>query len=156
MTSSLYELIYVSSAMRHMECAELNDILWHAREKNHTCAISGMLLYAEGTFLQVLEGDHEEVSRLYAHICTDRRHHNIMVIQEGPIEKRNFSDWKMGFKYLRTDDFKRIEGFSDLLRSGSHAHKAFLENPSKSHRLLMSFGECTNMTPTPANNTDYQ
>lgn len=146
MLGQLYELVYVSSAVQPMTKAELNALLEVSRKRNHASAISGMLLYAGGTFVQVLEGDEKSVRALYQHICVDSRHSDVTVIHEGPIAKRNFPDWKMGFRYLEPRDFERREGFTDLLREGSPAAAAFREKPNLSHRLLMSFGHAASAT----------
>lgn len=148
MAGQLYELAYVSYAVRHMEQDDLNKLLEDARSNNHAQAISGMLLYAEGAFLQVLEGEQSRVQALYNQICADDRHAHAMVIHEGPISSRSFPDWKMGFRSLTEHDIERRSGFTDLLRAGSPAHKAFKRHPNKAHKLLMSFSECSAIIPS--------
>jgi len=56
-----------------------------------------MLLYDDGSFLQVLEGEREPMSALYERILADRRHTSIMKLLEREIDERQFGDWKMGF-----------------------------------------------------------
>jgi len=131
MASDLYELVYVSSAVRPMSLSELNALLAQSRQSNHERAVSGMLLYAEGTFLQVLEGEEDQVVNLYQQICKDPRHSHSLVIHEGRIGQRNFSDWKMGFRYLQLDDYQRVEGFTQLLNQNSSARQAFIANPNR-------------------------
>ena len=148
MNSTLYELVYISSAVRNLDDIELNQLLTLARNNNHSLAISGMLLYADGIFLQVLEGEQQQVLQLYKDIGADQRHTNLLMIHEGLIPKRNFPDWTMGFHKLETDDFERVEGFSELLKTGSSTNEAFRVHPNRAHRLLMSFSECPSVVPS--------
>jgi len=52
----LIQLIYVSAATNRFNPAELRELLRLARLKNQQLDVTGMLLYHEGSFLQVLEG----------------------------------------------------------------------------------------------------
>ncbi len=148
MTHRLYELVYVSSAVRPMAVDELDRLLEGARAHNHSVGVTGMLLYADGTFIQVLEGRQQAVETLFAHIRNDTRHAQVIIIHQGSLEKRNFSDWKMGFRYLDASSFERKAGFSDLLSEGSPAYHAFCDNPGKTHELLLSFRQCSTAVPT--------
>lgn len=46
--------------------ADLEALLVQAREKNLRLSITGALLYENGHFLQVLEGEHPTVRELFA------------------------------------------------------------------------------------------
>ena len=50
------QIIYISSAAKKMDDDDLLDILKTSRENNKKNDISGMLLYDNGSFIQVLEG----------------------------------------------------------------------------------------------------
>ncbi len=158
MAEQLYELAYVSDAVQHMEQEELDQLLEQARNHNHEHAISGMLLYAEGAFIQVLEGEREPVRALYHHICADSRHTHAQVLHEGPINKRSFPDWKMGFRRLDAKAIQRRPGFTNLLQANSPARDAFRLHPNHSHQLLMSFSECGAVMPKiePLNSANEQ
>jgi hypothetical protein len=93
----LIQLIYVSSAVRLLSEDELLELLAQARETNRHRNITGMLLYGEGNFLQVLEGEAADVDAVYATIQQDPRHHHLLLIEREPIAARNFSEWSMGF-----------------------------------------------------------
>lgn len=147
MTDRLYELAYISSSVQTMKEAELNAMLEAARNNNHNQALTGMLLYADNTFLQVLEGEQRQVEHLFEKIRTDPRHIHVMLIHQGPIDRRHFPDWKMGYRRLQSGDFERKVGFTDLLRDGSPAGEAFRHNPNTSHKLLHSFSQCSSIIP---------
>lgn len=68
------QLIYVSSTKRDVPDATLNEILSVSRRNNEPAGITGMLMYLEGGFLQVLEGERAQVESTYQRICADKRH----------------------------------------------------------------------------------
>ena len=99
----LYTLVYVSYAKEDLDAEDL-DRLWKSSFKsNKSLGITGMLVYLNKRFLQVLEGDRKKVEKLFARIQKDRRHEGVMLLLDGPLEKRNFEDWAMGFCHLNSD-----------------------------------------------------
>ncbi|HPB31711.1 MAG TPA: BLUF domain-containing protein, partial [Candidatus Sumerlaeota bacterium] len=56
-TSNLIHLIYCSAAARPFSHKALTDLLGIARIHNARYGLTGMLLYSDGSFFQVLEGD---------------------------------------------------------------------------------------------------
>jgi hypothetical protein len=66
MTSKLIQCIYASAAGRAFDTEELAQLLKVARDNNAKLGLTGMLLYAEGSFFQVLEGPAQVVDALYA------------------------------------------------------------------------------------------
>jgi hypothetical protein len=111
----MYQLVYVSSARADLGEDDLKDILLHARTANRVLGISGMLVYLDGYFLQVLEGRRECVRDLYAKIEPDRRHSGAKVLIESDIAKPAFPDWSMGFRKASRDDLY-MAGFCALTR----------------------------------------
>ena len=114
----LYELIYVSASRRSLLSVELADLLRKARVRNTAAGISGMLLFKEGAFLQILEGDEPKVTETFTRIERDRRHHRVLRLFGGPIERRSFGEWSMGFVDGHDPSLARFPGFTDFLKSG--------------------------------------
>jgi hypothetical protein len=56
-----------------------------------------MLLYIEGSFIQVLEGEAAAVDEVYGQILLDSRHTRISTIIREPIAARSFGEWTLGF-----------------------------------------------------------
>ena len=144
----LYELAYVSVATAPFDEAQLKLLLRQARTKNQTLDVTGMLLYADGTFFQVLEGVEKTVCTLYEQIRQDPRHTHCMLVHESGIATRNFPDWSMGFELIDHEQIKSLEGFSDLLESGSSLREVMQANPEASYQLLLSFSNCSGIVPT--------
>jgi len=96
----MLQMLYVSGASAPMSDAEIQNILTTSRRNNLRDGVTGMLLWADGVFIQILEGEPETVRRLYQHIQTDDRHRNLMLVLEQAADKRLFTQWSMGFKQL--------------------------------------------------------
>jgi len=93
----LIQVIYVSAARNLFNSTQLRELLRLARIKNEQLDVTGMLLYHEGSFLQVLEGPLPAVNPLLETIDRDQRHQNLMLLLRREIAARNFADWKMEF-----------------------------------------------------------
>jgi hypothetical protein len=92
-----YQLIYSSQASQPMTAANLEEILLDARAGNEKRDITGVLVYVDGVFLQVIEGDRDAVLGLMASIAKDTRHTSVKVFHEAEIEERAFANWRMAF-----------------------------------------------------------
>ena len=130
--------VYVSAARHAFTSAELEALLEKSRANNSRDGVSGVLLYRDGDFLQVLEGPEEAVRRTYARIARDPRHGGVIVLDESEITERNFGEWSMGFR--RVDAAARPEGFVDFF--DRRADLAAVVNPgAEVYRYLQSFRE---------------
>ncbi len=108
----MLSLVYVSAASQPFSQAELDAVLEKSRHNNLRDGITGMLLYRDGDFLQVLEGPEPAVRATYARINRDRRHGGFILLDENHVEQRAFSDWALGFRRVSTAD--QPEGFVDF------------------------------------------
>jgi len=90
------QLLYVSNTSRYVSDAILDDILASSRKNNVKVGITGVLLYIDGGFMQVLEGEGPAVTETFARISTDKRHWNTNVLLDRNVP-RAFGDWSMGF-----------------------------------------------------------
>ncbi len=133
-------LIYASSATRPMTDDELVDLLSKARQKNHSLDVTGMLLYKNGNFLQVLEGSETTVDSLFQTIKVDPRHSGVSLILKRPLTQRQFAEWEMGFTKLDSTDKPNIVGYSDFLNAPLNSEQ-FTANPSLAYEFMLAFKE---------------
>ncbi len=105
----MISLVYVSAATHPFTPAELETLLEKSRTNNTRDGVSGVLLYRDGDFLQVLEGPEEAVRRTYERISRDRRHGGVIVLDDSEIQERNFGAWSMGFRRVNSGDVR--EGY---------------------------------------------
>jgi hypothetical protein len=144
--SVLFSFIYVSSAVHPFSVSELEALLRACHENNSNLDITGMLLYKDGNFMQVLEGEEATVLKLAAKIHADCRHKGMITLWKGYTDERQFPDWSMGFCDLGSPKAQNIPGYSDFLNtplSGSE----FLANPGRAQKLLLVFKKNTALQP---------
>lgn len=134
----MFYLVYVSSATRPFSGEDLRVLLETCRKNNAELGITGMLLYKDGNFMQVLEGDEEAVRGLYARIAADPRHGGEMILQQGFTEGRQFPDWSMGFRDLDSPEVRAEPGYSEFLNTPLTGQE-FSGDPSRAQKLLLTF-----------------
>ena len=96
----LIQLLYVSKAAPEVTPAETARILDASRRNNARLNVTGLLIYADDMFIQVLEGDAKAVDALVRRIQRDRRHRGLMVLVRRAVRARSFGEWSMGFRRL--------------------------------------------------------
>ncbi len=109
-----FVLIYASSQTHELGAVELQDILQTARKRNPAIKVTGMLLYQNGSFLQILEGARKNVEMLFNKIEPDKRHKRVVKITTFYTEERLFSDWSMGFADVTKEQLESIKGLNDF------------------------------------------
>jgi hypothetical protein len=92
----LVRLMYASRAVPTLDQDELVAILRQSRQNNPVHGITGVLCFADGVFIQALEGGRSAVSRLYHRIAADARHSDVVLLSYEEIVERRFSGWAMG------------------------------------------------------------
>jgi Sensors of blue-light using FAD len=130
-------LIYVSIATKLFTESELINLLEVSRKNNAAAGVTGMLLYKDKKFMQLLEGEEKEVARIFGKILKDPRHHNVITLWKGQRDERDFSEWLMGFTNLDAASVESIPGYSEYLNTPLTAD-AF-PDPSNAQRLLRIF-----------------
>lgn len=113
MSASLFSLTYASTAAEAFDDDALARLLESSRLANIDSDLSGMLLYRNGRFLQVLEGPESAVRDAIDRIGRDPRHRDVRVLVSEPIDDRRFADWTMGYEPLGTPTSAPPEGFRD-------------------------------------------
>ncbi|WP_295798997.1 BLUF domain-containing protein [Mucilaginibacter sp.] len=118
----MYYIIYLSAGTNWFSQPELEELLAISAKNNMRDNITGLLLYAEGNFIQLLEGEEKAVKESYDRISQDERHKGITPIANGVIEHRIFPEWAMGFKTIGSF---RDTPFKDFLNP-EYRHKSNL------------------------------
>jgi hypothetical protein len=118
MSETLVQLLYISNSTPETDQQRLDAIISKSRKNNPGRDITGLLIYADGIFIQVLEGERERVHQLFDKICDDVRHSDVDVIGEYSVEERLFSEWSMALIVTSRDELGRIAGTEEMLDRG--------------------------------------
>ena len=110
----LVRIVYVSAETEPFTHEAICKLLLKARQNNAEKGITGMLLYHQGSFLQLLEGE------------------------QSAVDERSFADWSMGYADLTDPFFNSVEGLNDFFED-QHCLKAL--RSVKARKLLKSFEE---------------
>jgi len=110
----MIQVTYVSRTREPMGAEQLLDLLMQCRENNQQQDITGMLLYGNGTFLQVLEGDDSVIDELVAQILEDPRHADIEVLSRESLDQRDYAEWSMGFDLVSDESLREVQGLKDF------------------------------------------
>lgn len=112
-------LVYRSRAVRSPTLAALLGLLIESRGHNATHAITGVLLYVDGGYLQLLQGEPARVDALMERIARDPRHRDIEVLlDEEHARPPLFPAWSMGFLHFSALEAEVGEG---LMRNDEDA-----------------------------------
>lgn len=134
----MFFLIYVSSAVKLFSPSELLSLLEKCHENNSRQEITGMLLYKDGNFMQMLEGEEEAVRSLYRKIAGDHRHRGEMTLMQGYSEERQFPAWSMGFRDLSSAETHAAAGYNEFLNTKLTGEE-FSSAPTRAQKLLLTF-----------------
>ena len=134
----LFQIVYTSTAADSFSREELMELLKGSVKRNAQAAITGLLLYQDGTFMQALEGEEEAVIRLFAKISRDPRHHHVIPLMHEPIENRHFPNSAMAFRDLDAPELRNMPGYSEFLNTPLSGDLLVNDIP-KCQRLLLLF-----------------
>lgn len=131
-------LVYASIANEDFSPEQLLELLAVSRRHNAISGITGMLLYKDRRFLQVLEGDEAAVRATYARIERDPRHRDLVLLITDEQQQREFAEWSMAFHDLDDETALQTPGFSPFLGAELSAQE-FKDDPSRARQLLRVF-----------------
>jgi hypothetical protein len=134
---TLIHCIYASRASVTLSETGIESLLDSARRHNLAQDVTGMLLFIEGSFFQVLEGDAAVVDKIYEVIARDSRHDRVTQIIREPIARRSFAEWSMGFAKVACADAQELVGENDFFGSAECIGRI---NPGRARKLLVAFG----------------
>lgn len=135
----MYYLIYISAAKAGVGEVEMHDILTEAILNNELHNLTGLLVYNDAMFIQMLEGEKKDVEFIYEKIKKDERHFDVRILSSGPSVQRYFPHWRMALEVTLEKTFRQLEAFESLNEASN-----FLEGIPDDHigiRLLRYFYE---------------
>lgn len=101
-------LIYKSVPIENITEKSLLEIAEKSKENNIDHGLTGLLVYGNNAFVQILEGTEQNIETLYKKLLADKRHNNLKVVNKGKLERRHFPTWSMGFRSVSDKEMKLI------------------------------------------------
>jgi hypothetical protein len=108
----MIQTAYVSRAAEALTQESLLALLQQCLANNEASGLTGMLLYGNDTFVQVLEGEEAVVDAVIPKIQQDPRHSKVHFLYRKPIAQRQYTDWSMGFKRVSAQGLSDGVGLS--------------------------------------------
>ncbi|TGE08199.1 BLUF domain-containing protein [Hymenobacter fodinae] len=127
----MHHIIYMSRGTQAMSDDQLRTLLQQARAANEEQNITGALVYGDGQFMQIIEGEESVLAALYAKLLADPRHTSVVKLADKQVGQRSFGEWSMGFRPVSAEDFAELTGYVepdklDLSAPGLSAADALL------------------------------
>ncbi|AHZ86827.1 BLUF domain-containing protein [Bdellovibrio bacteriovorus] len=95
--SEIFHLVYFSKAAEDLSYTDIREILEVSRRNNARLGITGLLIFRDGFFLQLLEGEQASVHKILGAIREDDRNYSVKVLIEASGQERLFAEWSMAF-----------------------------------------------------------
>jgi hypothetical protein len=134
--TATYQLIYRSRATSPPTEADLQQLLNQARAHNAQAHITGLLLYRDGCYVQVLEGPEDEVRAVFVRILRDPRHTQVVTLSEGLGPARRFPEWSMALGNVAMPAVARL---LEAVLAEEPFHNVPIDDPLP-YQLLDAFG----------------
>ena len=133
----MYHIIYISTASHAMSQCNLLELLEKSRAFNQANNVTGVLLYSEGNFIQILEGEEKCLKNLYHRISMDSAHHRVITISEGEAPAREFSEWSMGFRDMTGSPQPVVPGFTAYMNTPNQYDNSLTQSVRYAELLAM-------------------
>ena len=101
----MYRIIYKSRSKVPLSWDLIRNILHTSEAYNESHGITGVLLASNTHYLQVLEGNYEDVNEAFMRIVRDERHTDIRLVGFSVIDARLFGGW--GMRGIGAFDFNK-------------------------------------------------
>lgn len=96
MGNELIQVVYLSRSTRRITGGDLQEIQTHASLNSVRNGVTGVLIYGDSHFLQLLEGDPEAVEETLVRIKRDSRHTDLKELMRRAVTERASGMWSMG------------------------------------------------------------
>ncbi|MAN58725.1 MAG: hypothetical protein CMC08_02685 [Flavobacteriaceae bacterium] len=127
----MHTISYLSRIKKGVDNDALNELFSITKSNNDRYNVTGTLLFSEGFFFQILEGQRDVLKSLFHTIQHDARHEDILIIKNQLTTKRLFKDYRTGFSVLQSKEeimnLKKYIDHSQLTSTNSTYITSILE-----------------------------
>lgn len=105
----MYTLTYESKAVGNPTAEDMEQLMEKARADNEVNGITGCLLYCNGGFIQIIEGEKKHILALFEKIKLDKRHTDVHLFSDHDITERTFDSWGMPYLISNENTVSKVE-----------------------------------------------
>lgn len=110
-SDDLRSLVYSSHTASGLEESDLPALLEQCRANNERLGLTGILLFRNGRFLQLLEGPEAVLRERMDIISADPRHAGLRVLLSEKPEQRLFPSWTMAYEAITDSMAVELPGY---------------------------------------------
>ncbi|WP_081415714.1 BLUF domain-containing protein [Aquimarina latercula] len=111
---------YVSTASRFLTNSDVNELFEYVKVNNNRLKITGILMYSDGNFFQILEGEKKLIHDLFKKILLDSRHYDIIKIFDHEMTKPSFSKYNSNFSTInKRSEHSELQQFLEKEKSNN-------------------------------------
>lgn len=115
----LRQILYFSNEAFAMNDGDLHGLRGESLTNNSLFGVTGLLLYVDRIFVQVIEGPDAAIGQLYTNIRQDERNKEVVEMFDRGIDARAFPAWSMGFHSPGAAERNADAGFHNLRNRGA-------------------------------------
>jgi hypothetical protein len=129
----LLTICYVSTSAGRLTASDIEALLEQSRSRNALNGVTGLLLYADGNFIQYIEGKPEGVEPIWTIIQRDPRHKNV----SGVFKKHRLESCISGLEHgVQSVNSYRAGGTDSSLARANNRIASFGDNRSTAGVVL--------------------
>ena len=111
--------VYCSRAAEGIDDGEVGRIVELSQRRNAARSITGVLVFGNGVFFQIIEGPAVQIDNLIAILRIDPRHHDIVSLERSEdMRERLYPNWEM--ERVEADSIRAV--LQDALESAEGKH----------------------------------
>ena len=99
----LRTICYGSTASPSLDKQALSALYDQVIDHNLKNYITGVLLFSDGNFMQIMEGEVDKMEQLYSDIEKDDRHHHLIKLIDTEIKERLFENYSNGVTIVKDE-----------------------------------------------------
>lgn len=136
---TLRQIFFLSfSVQADLPIIEVKDIFEKSVENNIRADVGGIMIYLDGSFIAVIEGEESKVLETFSRIKADARHGGIIVLIDEEIESKSFKNFHVLLKKSVKAKIMNDSKYPQFLLE-NNIDKACANNQSIAIKLLKSF-----------------
>ena len=114
---TLCTFVYCSRAAEGVDDAEVDRIVDFAQRRNLAHGITGVLVFGDGVFFQLIEGPAAQIQKLIGTLHCDPRHYDVVSLDWSEERReRLYPNWEM--ERVNADDIRMV--LNDALESSEN------------------------------------